>query len=79
LRWFVGLPIDTKVWRHSTSSQNCDRLLDDEVIPDLFAEVVELVADRPLLSTGISMWMARCCRCGRRTKVLCARTVRLAA
>jgi transposase len=50
-RWFVGLAIDDVVWNHSTFSKNRDRLLDHEVIPELFAEVVKLAGDRDLLST----------------------------
>lgn len=49
-RWFVGLPMDAVAWEHSTFSKNRDRLLDHEVIPELFAEVVEGARRRNLLS-----------------------------
>lgn len=49
-RWFVGLSIEDEVWSHSTFSKNRDRLLEHEVIPALFAEVVELARKRKLLS-----------------------------
>lgn len=50
-RWFVGLSIDDTVWDHSSFSKNRDRLLEHEVIPDLFAEVVNAAGKRQLLST----------------------------
>lgn len=50
-RWFVGLAIDDVVWNHSTFSKNRDRLLEHEVIPELFAEVVKLAGKHDLLST----------------------------
>lgn len=49
-RWFTGLTIDDSVWDHSTFSKNRDRLLEHEVIPALFAEVVELARSKELLS-----------------------------
>lgn len=49
-RWFVGLPLDQAAWEHSTFSQNRDRLLEHEVIPELFAEVVGAARRRHLLS-----------------------------
>lgn len=49
-RWFTGLTIDDSVWDHSTFSKNRDRLLEHEVIPTLFAEVVELAGNKGLLS-----------------------------
>lgn len=49
-RWFVGLSIDDKVWDHSTFSKNRDRLLEHEIIPALFTEVVELARKQDLLS-----------------------------
>jgi len=49
-RWFVGLSIDDEVWSHSTFSKNRDRLLEHDVIPALFAEVVELARKKSLLS-----------------------------
>lgn len=49
-RWFVGLPIEEAAWDHSTFSKNRDRLLDHEVVPQLFAEVVAAARRRNLLS-----------------------------
>lgn len=49
-RWFVGLPVDDTVWDHSTFSTNRDRLLENDVIPELFEEVVNLARKKELLS-----------------------------
>jgi transposase len=49
-RWFVGLTIDDTVWNHSSFSTNRDRLLDNEVITELFEEVVNLARKQKLLS-----------------------------
>lgn len=49
-RWFVGLTIDDPVWHHSTFSINRDRLLENDVIGELFNEVVGLAAKEHLLS-----------------------------
>ena len=49
-RWFVGLTIDDKVWDHSSFSTNRDRLLENEVITELFEEVVKLAGKQGLLS-----------------------------
>ena len=49
-RWFVGLTIDDAVWNHSTFSINRDRLLEHDVITELFEEVVNLAKKRKLLS-----------------------------
>ncbi|HLI16969.1 MAG TPA: IS5 family transposase [Rhodanobacteraceae bacterium] len=49
-RWFVGLSIDDAVWNHSTFSKNRDRLLEHDVVPELFAEVVRMAGQRGLLS-----------------------------
>jgi transposase len=49
-RWFVGLEIDSKVWHHSTFSKNRERLLDNAVIPELFASVLQIARKRQLLS-----------------------------
>ena len=49
-RWFVGLSIDDPVWNHSTFSKNRDRLLEHDLIPALFEEVVELARQQDLLS-----------------------------
>ncbi len=49
-RWFVGLTIDDTVWNHSTFSINRDRLLENDVITELFEEVIGLARKRRLLS-----------------------------
>ena len=49
-RWFVGLTIDDSVWNHSTFSINRDRLLENDVITELFEEVIGLARKRRLLS-----------------------------
>jgi len=49
-RWFVGLTIDDTVWNHSTFSINRDRLLENDVITELFEEVVGLARKQKLLS-----------------------------
>lgn len=49
-RWFVGLTIDDPVWDHSTFSINRDRLLENDVITELFEEVVNLARKQKLLS-----------------------------
>ncbi len=49
-RWFVGLTIDDSVWDHSTFSINRDRLLENDVITELFEEVVNLARKQKLLS-----------------------------
>ena len=48
-RWFVGLSIDDEVWSHSTFSKNRDRLLEHDIIPALFEEVIELARKQDLL------------------------------
>lgn len=49
-RWFVGLTIDDAVWNHSSFSTNRDRLLDNDVITELFEEVVNLARKQKLLT-----------------------------
>lgn len=49
-RWFIGLTIDDKVWNHSSFTTNRDRLLENEVIPQLFDEVINLAKKSQLLS-----------------------------
>lgn len=49
-RWFVGLTIDDLVWDHSSFSTHRDRLLENDVITELFEEVVNLARKRQLLS-----------------------------
>jgi transposase len=49
-RWFVGLTIDDEVWDHSTFTANRGRILEHEVISELFEEVVNLARKQELLS-----------------------------
>lgn len=49
-RWFVGLTIDDSVWDHSTFTANRGRLLEYDVIPELFDAVVNLARKKQLLS-----------------------------
>ncbi|WP_027820875.1 IS5 family transposase [Paraburkholderia bannensis] len=49
-RWFVGLSIEDAVWNHSVFSKNRDRLLEFDVVTDLFNETVETAQKRCLLS-----------------------------
>ena len=66
-RWFVGLTIEDTVWNHSTFSINRDRLLENDVIPELFEEVVGLARQQKLLSdehfsvngTSIQAWASQ--------------------
>lgn len=49
-RWFIGLTIDDVVWDHSTFSANRDRLIENNVVCELFEEVVNLARENDLLS-----------------------------
>lgn len=49
-RWFVGLEIDDAVWHHSTFTKNRERLLEHEVLPELFDAVLRQARKRHLLS-----------------------------
>ena len=49
-RWFTGLSIDDKVWDHSTFTKNRDRLLEHDIIPSLFEEIVIMARKKDLLS-----------------------------
>ncbi len=49
-RWFVGLTIDDPVWDHSSFSINRDRLLENDVLTELFEEVVSLARKQKPLS-----------------------------
>lgn len=49
-RWFVGLTIDDKVWDHSSFTTNRDRLLERDIIVELFEEVVTLADKKGYLS-----------------------------
>lgn len=47
-RWFVGMPMDEKVWDHSVFSKNRDRLLNEEMAEAFFQRVLNLA--KPHLS-----------------------------
>jgi transposase len=49
-RWFVGLNIDDPVWDHSTFSFNRDRLFDEEIAQEFFANSVLLARLNDLVS-----------------------------
>lgn len=41
-RWFVGLSTDERVWDHSTFSQNCDRLFNQDIARLFFQRIKSL-------------------------------------
>ena len=49
-RWLIGLRIDDAVWDHSTFSANRDRPIENDVVCELFEEVVNLAREQNLLS-----------------------------
>jgi transposase len=49
-RWFVGLGMEDRAWDHSTYTQNRDRLIEHEVVKDLFARVMDQAKKAGLLS-----------------------------
>jgi transposase len=50
-RWFVGLGVDKKPWDHSTYTKNRDRLIEHEVIRELFSRVLDQAKGKGLLSS----------------------------
>lgn len=50
-RWFVGLSLDKKPWDHSTYTKNRDRLIEHEVIRELFSRVLDQAKAKGLLSS----------------------------
>jgi transposase len=50
-RWFVGLSLDTAPWDHSTYTKNRDRLIEHEVIRELFSRVLDQAKAKGLLSS----------------------------
>ena len=50
-RWFVGLSVDKDPWDHSTYTKNRDRLIEHEVMRDLFARVLDQAKAKGLLSS----------------------------
>lgn len=49
-RWFVGLGMEDAAWDHSTYTQNRDRLIEHDVIRELFGRVMKQAEDAKLLS-----------------------------
>lgn len=50
-RWFVGLGMEDGPWDHSTYTQNRDRLIEHDVIKELFARVMDQARNAGLLSS----------------------------
>ena len=50
-RWFVGLSLDKQPWDHSTYTKNRDRLIEHEVIRELFERVLDEAKAKRLLSS----------------------------
>jgi transposase len=50
-RWFVGLSVDKGPWDHSTYTKNRDRLIEHEVVRELFERVLEQAKAKGLLSS----------------------------
>ena len=50
-RWFVGLSVDRTPWDHSTYTKNRDRLIEHEVIRELFSRVLDRAKAKGLLSS----------------------------
>lgn len=49
-RWFVGLAIEDTVWNHPVFSKNRDRLIEHDVVTEMFNATVEMTEQRGLLS-----------------------------
>jgi transposase len=49
-RWFVGLTLESAPWDHSTYSKNRDRLIEHEVMRELFERVLDRAREAGLLS-----------------------------
>ena len=50
-RWFVGLSLEKKPWDHSTYTKNRDRLIEHEVVRELFERVLDQAKAKGLLSS----------------------------
>jgi transposase len=50
-RWFVGLDVERKPWDHSTYTKNRDRLIEHEVVRELFERVLGQAKAKGLLSS----------------------------
>lgn len=49
-RWFVGLGLDKAPWDHSTYTKNRDRLIEHEIVRELFEAVLDQARAKHLLS-----------------------------
>lgn len=49
-RWFVGLSMDEPVWNHSVFSKNRERLIQAQVVRELFAHILQQAEQAKLLS-----------------------------
>lgn len=49
-RWFVGLSLEKNPWDHSTYTKNRDRLIDHDVVRELFERVLDQAKAKGLLS-----------------------------
>ena len=49
-RWFVGLSIEDAVWNHSVFSKNRDRMIEHDVVIELFNATVDMAQSKGLLS-----------------------------
>jgi transposase len=50
-RWFIGLGMEDTAWDHSTYTQNRDRLIEHEVVKELFTRVMDQARSAGLLSS----------------------------
>jgi transposase len=50
-RWFVGLGLDKAPWDHSTHTKNRDRLIEHEIVRELFERVLDQARAKQLLSS----------------------------
>lgn len=49
-RWFVGIPMHTEIWDHSSFTRNRDRLIAHDAVRALFGEIVSTAERAGLLS-----------------------------
>ena len=50
-RWFVGLTLESRPWDHSTYTKNRDRLIDHDVVRELFDRILDRARRQGLLSS----------------------------
>ena len=51
-RWFVGLAIEDTVWNHSVFSKNRDRLIEHDIVTELFNATVAMAKERDCAPWG---------------------------